>query len=242
MYRGLVETLVSGYLLLEGGSEFGGGMSEPDLRAIELAGGPGKPICIIPTAAAPDNNHERAGRNGLNWFHGLGAANVRSVPLIDKASANYDPEINRSLRAARLIYLLGGFPGYLVETLSESRGWQSALAAYQDGAVLAGSSAGAMVLCQYLYDPSQKKVIPGLNLLPNTCILPHHNTFGKGWVARLQEELPNVILVGIDEQTGMIDDGPEGSWTVYGTGKVTIYRDDTINMYHSGKIFSLSPQ
>ncbi|WP_345105299.1 hypothetical protein [Candidatus Villigracilis vicinus] len=34
-----------GYLLLEGGAEFGGRMSEPDLRAIELAGGVDAPIC-----------------------------------------------------------------------------------------------------------------------------------------------------------------------------------------------------
>lgn len=59
---------MQGYLLLEGGAEFGGLMSEPDRRAIELAGGPGAPISIIPTAAAPDNNHQRAGNNGVNWF------------------------------------------------------------------------------------------------------------------------------------------------------------------------------
>ena len=56
---------MQGYLLLEGGAEFGGQMSEPDRRAIELAGGPSAQISIIPTAAAPDNNHQRAGRNGV---------------------------------------------------------------------------------------------------------------------------------------------------------------------------------
>ena len=53
---------MQGYLLLEGGAEFGGQMAVPDLRAIELAGGPATLITIIPTAAAPDNNHQRAGR------------------------------------------------------------------------------------------------------------------------------------------------------------------------------------
>ena len=50
-----------GYLLLEGGAEFGGRMRDPDLKAIELAGGFDASIRIIPTAAAPDNNHQRAG-------------------------------------------------------------------------------------------------------------------------------------------------------------------------------------
>jgi cyanophycinase len=62
---------VAGYLVLEGGAEFGGHMAEPDRRAIELAGGLDAAICIIPTAAAPDSNHERAGRNGQRWFQGL---------------------------------------------------------------------------------------------------------------------------------------------------------------------------
>ncbi len=46
-----------GYILLEGGAEFGGYMAEPDLRAIQLAGGLEAVVSIIPTAAAPDHNH-----------------------------------------------------------------------------------------------------------------------------------------------------------------------------------------
>jgi cyanophycinase len=79
---------MTGYLLLEGGAEFGGQMSEPDRRAMALAGGGDAPISIIPTAAAPDNNYRRAGNNGVNWFQSLGATNVAWLPLIDKASAN----------------------------------------------------------------------------------------------------------------------------------------------------------
>ena len=74
-----------GNLLLEGGAEFGGRMSEPDLRAIELAGGSDIPICIIPTAAAPDRNHKRAGNNGVHWFQSLGAKNVFAVDVISSA-------------------------------------------------------------------------------------------------------------------------------------------------------------
>jgi cyanophycinase len=99
-----------GYLLLEGGAEFGGRMREPDLKAIELAGGSDAPIRIIPTAAAPDNNHQRAGNNGIRWFQSLGAKDVLSVPLVDKLSAN-EESIAGSLRRAKLIYMLGGFTG-----------------------------------------------------------------------------------------------------------------------------------
>ncbi len=160
-----------GYLLLEGGAEFGGLMKEPDRRAMELAGGLAAPVRILPTAAAPDHNHQRAGNNGVNWFRRLGASDVAAIPVIDTASAN-DPALATELRHAGLIYLLGGFPGYLGETLKGSLCWQVMLEAYADGALLAGSSAGAMVLCQYYYDSERQQAVEGLNLLPNTCVLP----------------------------------------------------------------------
>ncbi len=230
-----------GYILLEGGAEFGGLMSEPDLRAIELAGGPDAPISIIPTAAAPDNNHQRAGRNGVNWFKSLGARRVESLPLIDKASAN-DPQIAGKISQSRLIYMLGGFTGYLGETLKQSASWQAMLAAYAHGAVIAGSSAGAMVLCQYYYDPGSSQVVEGLWLVPNTCVLPHHNTFGKNWAKQIAANLPNALLLGIDERTGMLDDANgdrETAWRVYGQGAVTIYRHGQPTVYKTGESFNM---
>jgi cyanophycinase len=225
-----------GYLLLEGGAEFGGRMRDPDLKAIELAGGFDALIRIIPTAAAPDNNHQRAGNNGIRWFQSLGAKNVLSLPIIDKVSAN-DKNLAKSLRDAKLIYMLGGFTGYLGETLKESAAWEAVLEAYRDGAVIAGSSAGAMVMCEFYYDPSQGKVVSGLNLVPNAIVLPHHNTFGKSWASRLLE-ITQVTLLGIDEQTGMIDDGAQ-TWTVYGGGNVTLYRNQQVEIYEVGKTFSV---
>ena len=230
---------MQGYLLLEGGAEFGGQMSEPDRRAIELAGGLESPISIIPTAAAPDNNHQRAGRNGVNWFKRLGATHVESLSLVDKVSAN-DPSIVNAISKSRLIYMLGGFTGYLGETLKNSASWQAMLQAYSNGAVIAGSSAGAMVMCQYYFDPGKRQVVEGLGLLLNTCVLPHHNTFGKGWAQQLVSLLPGVVLLGIDERTGMIDDGVEGrkiGWRVYGQGAITLYRGGKPTVYRSGEHF-----
>jgi cyanophycinase len=227
-----------GYLLLEGGAEFGGRMRDADVRGIERAGGFAAPIRIIPTAAAPDDNHERAGSNGVRWFRGLGAEDVLSVPLVDRASAN-DATVARSLRTARFIYLLGGFTDYLGRTLKGSLAWQAVLEAYRDGAVVAGSSAGAMVLCQVYFDPRAGQVVEGLALVPDSLVLPHHNTFGKGWAARLRELVPAVTLIGIDEQTGMLNDGERESWSAYGAGAVTLYRAGRLETHEPGQAFSL---
>jgi cyanophycinase len=225
-----------GYLVLEGGAEFGGRMSEADLRAMELAGGLDAPICILPTAAAPDHNHKRAGNHGIRWFKSLGAANVFSVDVINSVSAN-DKSLAASILNAKLIYLLGGFPRHLGETLANSLCWQAALEAHEKGAVLAGSSAGAMVLCEFYYDPAERKLLRGLNLIPNACVLPHHNQYGKAWQMQLKQVLPDATLLGIDERTGMVNDA-DGSWTVYGAGEVTVYGGGQVQVRKRGERFS----
>jgi cyanophycinase len=242
------------HLLLAGGAEFGGEMREPDLQAIKIAGGFDVPICIIPTAAALDNNHKRAGNNGVRWFQSLGAKHVFTADVIDKKSAN-DENVANLIRESKLIYLLGGSPSYLGETLKNSLCWSMALEVYKNGGVMAGSSAGAMLLCEYYYDPYEKKLLSGLNLISNACVLPHHNQFGKTWAKQLRALLPDSILIGIDEQTGMIsrsasrskgeNDSDQSSathpldWQIYGRGEVNIYRAESTIRYVRGEKFSL---
>lgn len=230
---------MNGYLLLEGGAEFGGRMAEPDQRAIELAGGLDALVAILPTAAAPDNNHNRAGENGRRWFRSLGARQVRVLPLIDRESAG-DPDIAAALREMQFIYLLGGFPGYLERTLAGSECWSAIQEAYARGAVVGGSSAGAMVLCDNYYDPYKGKISVGLGLIPGICVLPHFNTAGRQWVNHLMDKLPGITLLGIDERTGALNDGRDGAWTIYGAGSATLIKSGHQTMFSSNQTFSLS--
>ncbi len=229
---------MTGAILLAGGAEFGGQMALPDRQAIERAGGLDAPIRILPTAAAPDHNHERAGRNGERWFRSLGARDVAVVFVIDRASAD-DARLASEIEKARLIYLLGGFTHYLGQTLLESACARAMWVAYESGAVIAGSSAGAMVLCEHYYDPSSQRVQRGLNFVPNACVLPHHNTFGRSWAQRLTELLPSTRLLGIDEETGMLEAGDGNGWRVSGRGGVTLYWQAHAQTHPAGAAFSL---
>jgi cyanophycinase len=213
-----------GYILLEGGAEFGGRMEAPDRRALSLAGGMDAPVRIIPAAAAPDDNHERAGQNGVAWFRSLGARDVSALGVTDPASANQEQPA-RQIEHARLIYLLGGFPRHLCETLEGSLVWQAIRIACVKGAVLAGSSAGAMVLCEWYYDPFEGQALRGLDLVHGCCVLPHFERFGQNWIPSLTDRLPGVLLIGIEEQTGMINDGPDGQWQAYGKGGIVLAPD-----------------
>lgn len=226
---------MTGHVLLAGGAEFGGAMATADREALALAGGPDTPIRIVPTAAAPDNNHRRAGNNGVRWFQSLGATDVAAVPLIDARSAN-DKTVADELRNARMIYMLGGFPGYLANTLRGTPCWAAMQEAYAAGAVLAGSSAGAMALCEYLYDPFNGTIIGGLGLVRHSCVLPHHNTMGSRWAAQLQAALPHATLIGIDERTALLSSGsaPLRQWRVVGPGEAVLYRANQVEHYASG--------
>jgi cyanophycinase len=168
----------------------------------------------------------------------LGATNVFALPLIDGSPANA-LEIAEILAKSKLIYLLGGFPQYLAQTLNGSRSWQAILSAYLSGAVIAGSSAGAMVLGKYYCDPFSEQVVEGLNLVEHIFILPHHNTFGKDWLPFLKHQLPDIIFLGIDEETGTLSDPAQENWRVYGKGKITRYHRGRVDKFRTGQAFHL---
>jgi cyanophycinase len=78
-------------------------------------------------------------------------------------------------------------------------------------------------------------------LVPHACVLPHYNSFGKRWVARLSALLPRATLLGIDERTGMLNDGAAGSWRVYGGGGVTLHSQGQTASYPVRKTFIIEP-
>lgn len=211
-------------------------MEEPDRKALALAGDKNAKVVIIPTAAAPDNNSKRSGNTAMKWFRTLGARNISSLPIIDKKSAD-DPDLSAALDQANLIYILGGFPGYLDLTLRKSRCLDALLRAYQKGAVLAGSSAGAMILCDWYFDPAVKAIKKGFGILKDTILIPHHNTFGRSWRSLYFDKISDIRCIGIDEQTGMINQTDRHRWTVYGKGAVTLYSKTSVVSYMTGQTF-----
>jgi cyanophycinase len=217
---------MAGFRLLAGGAEFTTAMAPADRRALELAGGRDAAVRIIPAAAAPDNNHRRAGQRGVDWFRSLGARDVAAVALIDRTSA-YDTAVIDDLRRAQLIYLLGGFPGYLLATLRGTPAWQAVQQAHAGGALLAGSSAGAMVLGRLMLEPTTLQLEPALAAV-GWCVVPHVEDFGGPWLRRLATQPSEAPLLGIAAGCALIDDGPDGQWRQYGRGPVETVVDGAV--------------
>ncbi len=216
---------MEGMLVLEGGAEFKGEMAEADLKAISLAGGEHISIRILPTAAAVDNNHRQAGLNGVRWFKSLGVEDVAAVEVNDRDGANRSKNA-KQIETADLVFILGGSPGYLFQALHGTLCYQSLQHAYSNGKIICGSSAGAMVLCQYFFNPVDKQIYSGLNMLPGCVFVPHHKQFEKTWLAAIRSSLSEATIIGVDEKTAIIGRHKSAVWQVYGRGNVSLYLPD----------------
>jgi cyanophycinase len=129
------------------------------------------------------------------------------------------------VRAARFVYLGGGSPLHLRSVLKDSKVWQALEEAWHDGAVVAGSSAGAMALCDPMIDPRGGALTLGLGLIEQVAVLPHANTWSPEKAHRtFSLAAGGLRIAAIDEQTALIRD-PDGAWRTDGLGNVRLFVD-----------------
>jgi cyanophycinase len=109
--------------------------------------------------------------------------------------------------------------------LKDSLAWQALEEAWHDGAVVAGSSAGAMALCDPMIDPRGGALTLGLGLIEQVAVLPHADTWSPEKAHRtFSLAAGGLRIAAIDERTALIRE-PDGSWRCDGTGSVVIYVD-----------------
>src|SRR5512139_2902963 len=108
---------MAGWIALHGGGEFQRGSEIGDRRLVVASGGADARVIIVPTAATREYP-EMAARNGVQWFKQIGAQ-ADAAMVVDARSAN-ESAIVAAIGSATLIYLPGGDPVLLVETLRGS--------------------------------------------------------------------------------------------------------------------------
>jgi len=184
----------------------------------------------IPTAAG------RESESRLNFWKDLGktqadSLNVKSIylPIYTREDA-FNPEYIEQIKNSALIYMSGGDPHYLADTLIGTPLWDAIYENWQTGGSLAGCSAGAMVLSAQIpnFRFSKKEPTTGLNLIPNIRVIPHFNKFFK-WIpesaAKILLHVPdNTILIGVDELTAIVQRSGDEHWVVYGEAKVHVLK------------------
>ena len=210
---------MSGPLALVGGAEWREGCTFD--RAL-LAESGAEEVLVLPTAAAYEHP-ERAVETAREWFAGLGGK-VRGLMVLARPDAEDEANVS-AIRDARFIYLSGGSPLHLRSVLKDSAAWDALCQAWEGGAVLAGSSAGAMALCDPMVDPRGGAFTLGLGLLAQVAVIPHHDTWSPEKAKRtITLAAKGVPIVAIDERTALIRSA-DGTWTVDGAGRVVVFVD-----------------
>ena len=240
-----------GPVALVGSGEFLSVMEPVDAALLE--GRPRRAV-VIPTAAA------REGDARVSYWIELGrkhyeAMGVDYVALDVRSRTDaQDPATAAAVAGAGLVYLSGGDPHHLADTLRGTPLWDAIATAWRSGAALGGCSAGAMALTSGAPDnllptggasrqaPENPRVANGLGLIPHLAVIPHFDQMerwrpgARAWFAAWQP--PGTTLVGIDEQTALVAAG--GRWQVRGPGAVWVFDGDDSARFGEGDTVPLA--
>ncbi len=209
-----------GWLALVGGSEWTPGCEHFDSQLLEASST--REVLVLPTAAAYWHP-ERSVQAATSYFATLGAS-VKACMVLGRGDAE-DKANAGMVRAAGFLYLAGGSVLHLRSVLKNSSVWDALVEAWEAGAVLAGSSAGAMVLGDTMVDPRGGALTLGLGLLPQLAVLPHASTWSEEKTHRtVRLASRGLRIAAIDQQTALLRD-PDGQWRKVGQGNVTIWLD-----------------
>lgn len=219
----------------------GGGAQPPALvtQFIALAGGPGHArIAIFPMASEDTTT----GPEKKAELDSLGATSF--VLNVTREQADADSVV-RLINSATGIWFPGGDQVRITKALQGSKALKAIHERYRDGAVIAGTSAGAAIMSDSMLTGNQFfpgmtaavdsgnsskriarniiEVIPGLGFLHGAIVDQH-------FIKRMREnrlmsvilERPSLLGVGIDESTALRV-YPDGHWQVYGASAAIVF-------------------
>lgn len=170
------------------------------------------------------------------------------LPGITPPAAQLD-----SLRNAKLIYISGGDQARFMSVVANTPILEAIHHAYNNGAVIAGTSAGAAVMSKNMITGNQKKhpdiesgfisiesenveIKEGLGMLADVIIDQHFIKRQRlNRLVAASIENPGMLCVGIDESTAIIVDGDYA--TVTGLSQVIVIKNsDKIKEVKDGKL------
>ena len=196
-------------------------------RFTTLAGGRDATIAVISTASSLG---QMAGERYQQVLGELGVAKVRTIHAVTRAQAN-DETAALALRDATGIFLTGGNQLRLSSTIGGTRLADAVLEQFRQGAVVAGTSAGASAMSSHMIafgasgaTPKHRmaQIAAGLGVLPGVIIDQHFQQRNRlGRLLSLIAQNPSLLGLGVDEDTAGVV-GPDHVMEVIGRGSITV--------------------
>ncbi|GAA1156438.1 cyanophycinase [Ornithinicoccus hortensis] len=196
-------------------------------RFVRLAGGRSARIVVIPTASSMAAEAVEVYGAVFGRLH---APDVTEVNPATRAESS-DPELIERIDGATGIFITGGNQLKLGQLIVGTPLHDALRRAYQRGAVVGGTSAGASVLSQFMISMGEEGVVPrqrtsqltaGLGLLSGVILDQHFDQRTRyARLLSLVAASPSLLGIGIDEDTAAeITD--ENDLTVVGSGAVYV--------------------
>lgn len=223
----------------------GGGLQDQEItqRFIDLAGGPGAGIVVIPTAGGGEDYDEFY--SGVKAFHDLGATNVTVLHTYDPEEADTEGFVE-PIRNAGGVWFPGGRQWRLAQAYLGTRTEEALWELLNRGGVIGGSSAGATIQGSYLArgDTQTNTIMmgdheEGFGFLQNTAIDQHLLARNRQFdLIEIIEAHPELLGIGLDEDTAIIVQGDR--FQVMGSGYVAIYDHERM-IGEDGRFYFLQP-
>ncbi|MDL2335621.1 MAG: cyanophycinase [Chloroflexota bacterium] len=196
-------------------------------RFIELAGGRAARIAVISSASSLG---PLAGQMYRQVFGELGAADVMPIHTTNRAQCSA-PAAIKAVEGATGVFLTGGNQLRLSSTIGGTPLAQAVVRRHREGAVVAGTSAGASAMSTHMVafgasgaTPKQRMVqmAAGLGLLPGVIVDQHFEQRNRlGRLLAIIAHNPSLLGIGVDEDTAGVV-GPDRVLEVVGRRSITI--------------------
>ncbi len=192
----------------------------------ESSGGRKARIVVLPSAS----ESEESGAIYLQVFTDFGARSVEIIPLFKRDDADLS-DVTRELVKATGIFMTGGDQSKIAHILHGTASLRAIKGAYERGATIGGTSAGAAVMSDpmiasgiggSLARSGMVKLGEGLGLTQSLLIDQHfhqRNRLGRLLTAVLS--YPDMLGIGVDEDTAAVIRHND-HLSVIGRGTVTI--------------------
>lgn len=219
--------MTEGHVIIIGGAEDKVRERVILTRFIELAGGRGARIAVISSASSLG---PLAGEMYRRVFTELGAAEVHPIHAVTRAQAN-NANHAQTVKNATGVFMTGGNQLRLSSTIGGTALAQQIVRRHREGAVIAGTSAGASAMSTHMVafgasgaTPKQRMVqmAAGLGILPGVIVDQHFEARNRlGRLLAIIAANPSLLGLGVDEDTAGVV-GPDRVLEVIGRRSVTI--------------------